>query len=67
MIIYFFSFKKDNCGIPVQTFATQFFLSGFMYNLPFDTAVRIWDSFWLRQFDFIFAVGIAIMKLCKRM
>lgn len=36
-----------------------------MYNLSFDTSVRVWDAFWLRKFDFIYSVGISIMKLCK--
>lgn len=57
--------KYSSNGIPIQAFASQFFITGFMYNLPFDIATRLWDSFWLRNFDFLYATGVALVKLSK--
>lgn len=36
-----------------------------MYNLPFEMAARVWDAFWLRKFEFLYAVGLGIMKISK--
>ena len=55
--------KFTDNGIPIMAFGSQFFITGYMYNLPFDMAARVWDSFWLRKFDFLYAIGVAIMKL----
>lgn len=57
------TFEEHN--IPVLAFSSQFFITGFMYNLPFDMAARVWDAFWLRKFDFLYAVALAIVKLTK--
>lgn len=57
--------KYDENGIPIMAFASQFFITGFMYNLPFGMATRVWDSLWLRKFDYLYAVGLSIMKLSK--
>lgn len=48
--------------IPMSAFATQFFITGFLYNLPFNMAVRVWDSFWLRGYDYWYAVALSIFK-----
>jgi len=55
----------DEHGIPPITYVPQFFMTGFLYNLPFDVVVRIWDSFWLRRFDFFYAVAVSIFKISQ--
>jgi hypothetical protein len=61
--------RMSDIGIPtiLHSYYTQFFITGFLYNLPFNMAVRVWDSFWLRKFDFFYAVTLAIFKLTKGM
>merc|ERR1712137_433905 len=57
--------KFNSNGIPIQAFGSQFFITGYLYNLPFDVAARLWDSFWLRKFDYLYAIGLSIVKLTK--
>lgn len=52
-------------GIPSITYVPQFFMTGFLYSLPFDMVVRIWDSFWLRRFDYFYAVATSIFKITQ--
>ena len=52
-------------GIPSITYVPQFFMTGFLYSFPFDMVVRIWDSFWLRRFDFFYAVAVSVFKITQ--
>mmetsp|Transcript_21006 Transcript_21006/g.26572 ORF Transcript_21006/g.26572 Transcript_21006/m.26572 type:complete len:256 (+) Transcript_21006:1710-2477(+) len=52
-------------GIPSISYVPQFFMTGFLYNFPFDMVVRIWDSFWLRRFDFFYAVAVGVFKITQ--
>jgi hypothetical protein len=45
------------------SFVSQAFITGFMYSLPFGIALRIWDSFLSRDFDFLYAVALALFKV----
>lgn len=40
-------------------------MTGFLYSFPFDMVVRIWDSFWLRRFDFFYAVTVGVFKITE--
>eukprot|EP00027_Filamoeba_sp_ATCC50430_P000613 CAMPEP_0168544822 /NCGR_PEP_ID=MMETSP0413-20121227/2626_1 /TAXON_ID=136452 /ORGANISM="Filamoeba nolandi, Strain NC-AS-23-1" /LENGTH=678 /DNA_ID=CAMNT_0008574871 /DNA_START=489 /DNA_END=2525 /DNA_ORIENTATION=- len=53
--------KKE--GISTSLYLTQWFLTIFLYNLPFSVALRIWDTFLFEGFHFSYAVVIAIFKL----
>ena len=53
--------KKE--GISTSLYLTQWFLTIFLYNLPFSVALRIWDTFLFEGFHFAYAVVIAIFKL----
>ena len=54
---------QDEVGIDFNSFVPQFFLTGFLYCFPFDMVVRIWDSFWLRRFDFLYSVTLGLFKI----
>eukprot|EP00516_Mucochytrium_quahogii_P003961 CAMPEP_0203758240 /NCGR_PEP_ID=MMETSP0098-20131031/10996_1 /ASSEMBLY_ACC=CAM_ASM_000208 /TAXON_ID=96639 /ORGANISM=" , Strain NY0313808BC1" /LENGTH=495 /DNA_ID=CAMNT_0050650551 /DNA_START=133 /DNA_END=1617 /DNA_ORIENTATION=- len=43
-------------------YATQWFITVFTYNFPFDVVVRVWDVFLLEGWPIVFQVAIAIMK-----
>jgi len=53
----------DEHGIPAISYVPQFFMTGFLYNFPFDMVVRLWDSFWLRRFDFFYSVAVSVFKI----
>jgi len=59
--------KMEEIGMPLLLANTtsQCFMTGFLYNLPFTMAVRIWDSFWLRKFDFFYMVAVSLFKISK--
>ena len=58
-----YSLVQEQHTISKAMFAPQFFIAGFMYSLPFGVALRIWDSFLSRDFDFLYAVALAIFKV----
>jgi hypothetical protein len=31
----------DKCGVPVSMYASQWFMTNFLYSLPFETALRV--------------------------
>jgi hypothetical protein len=43
-------------------YATQWFITVFTYNFPFDVVVRVWDIFLLQGWPIVHQVAIAIMK-----
>lgn len=44
-------------------YATQWFLTIYLYNLPFAVALRIWDVFLFEGFHFAYAVALALFKI----
>merc|ERR1712000_120430 len=52
-------------NVPTVTFGPQFFITGFLYTLPFEMAVRVWDCFWLLGYDYFYAVALAIFKITQ--
>ena len=44
-------------------YAPQYFITGYIYNLPFYVCVRIWDSFLARDFLFFYATALSLYKL----
>lgn len=44
-------------------YAPQFFITGYLYNMPFYMALRIWDSFLSRGFDFLFAILLSLFRI----
>jgi hypothetical protein len=55
--------EQEASNISKAMFVPQFFITGFMYSLPFGLALRIWDSFLSRDFDFLYAVALALFKV----
>eukprot|EP00939_MAST-03C_sp_MAST-3C-sp1_P004046 g4046.t1 len=49
-----------------QTYATQWFMTVFLYSFPFAIAVRVWDIFLAEGWSFIVRVALAILKIGKR-
>jgi len=43
-------------------YATQWFLTGYLYNLPFALSLRIWDILLFEGRHFLFAVALSIFK-----
>lgn len=55
----------DSIGVPPITYAPQYFITGFLYNLPFYVCVRIWDCFLARDFNFFYATALSMYKLSQ--
>ena len=55
--------RQEENHLEKLLFVPHFFITGFMYSLPFGIALRIWDSFLSRDFDFLYAVALAIFKV----
>jgi len=41
---------------------TQWFLTVYLYNFPFDFVLRVWDVFLCHGFNYLYAVAVAICK-----
>jgi len=52
----------DEEMIVPSMYATQWFITVFTYNFPFDVVVRVWDIFLLSGWAIVHQVAIAIMK-----
>jgi len=44
-------------------YITQWFVTVFLYNLPFSMVLRIWDVFLLEGFSFVYAIALSIFKI----
>jgi len=49
--------------VPPAMYAPQFFITGYLYNLPFFVVLRIWDSLLVRGFDFLYAVLLSLFRI----
>jgi len=47
-------------------YATQWFITVFTYNFPFDVVVRVWDIFLTEGWPIVHKVAVAIMKKNKK-
>lgn len=57
--------KQDETSIPTMAYTAQFFITGFLYSLPFHFVVRVWDSLLARDFDYMYSIGISIFSLTR--
>jgi len=44
-------------------YATTWFVTVFLYNVPFTNAMRIWDIFLYEGFSFLYALGLAFLEI----
>ena len=44
-------------------YASQWFMTVFSYNFPFDVVVRIWDIFLAEGWKIVFRVALALLQL----
>ena len=52
----------DECNVDLSFFASQWFLTLFVYHFPFRTVVRVWDIFFTEGWKIVFRVAIALLK-----
>jgi len=55
----------ENYGIQPFYYCSEWFTTLFSYNISFDLTCRIWDVFFLEGSDYLFKVGLAILKICE--
>jgi len=56
--------NKEN--VVPSMYATQWFITVFTYNFPFDIVVRVWDIFLLDGWPIVHQMAIAIMKVHRK-
>jgi Rab-GTPase-TBC domain len=44
-------------------YATQWFLTTYLYNLSFSVVLRIWDVFSVEGFSFLYCVALGLFRL----
>ena len=49
-------------GVNCQLYATQWFITLFSYNFPFEVVLRIWDVFMFEGPKIIFRVALALIN-----
>ena len=59
------SHLKRECIEP-SMYATQWFITIFAYNFPFDIVVRVWDVFLHEGWKIVFRVAVTIIKQNRR-
>eukprot|EP01114_Cavostelium_apophysatum_P017256 TRINITY_DN5084_c0_g1_i1.p1 TRINITY_DN5084_c0_g1~~TRINITY_DN5084_c0_g1_i1.p1 ORF type:complete len:802 (+),score=205.98 TRINITY_DN5084_c0_g1_i1:158-2563(+) len=52
--------KED---VPFEAYGTKWFMTIFLYNLPFPAVLRVWDIFLFEGFHFLYAVAISLFKI----
>jgi hypothetical protein len=57
-------FEREN--VPPSMISSQWFMTVMLYSLPFDAALRVWDSFIFDGTKIIFRVGLAMLKLQEK-
>lgn len=50
-------------GVEPTMYASQWFMTVCIYNLPFSTVVRVWDIFLAEGVKIIFRIALALLKL----
>ncbi|GLD96315.1 hypothetical protein PINS_up004998 [Pythium insidiosum] len=56
----------DNEGMHPTMYLTQWFVTLFSYNFPFEFVTRVWDVFLNEGWKVIFRVALALMKLSQK-
>jgi hypothetical protein len=51
--------------VPIDLFATKWFLSMFTYSVPFEAAVTIWGLIFTDGMESLIVVGLGLLKLLK--
>jgi len=59
-----YSHFEDEC-VEISSFATPWFLTGFIHNLPLEISIRIWDQYLVEGYTFIYTVALSIFRLCQ--
>merc|ERR1712000_276228 len=49
-------------GLDVSIFASQWFMTLYVYHFPFRAVLRLWDIFLCEGWKIIFRVGITLLK-----
>lgn len=55
--------KLKRCEMDCSIFASQWFLTLFVYNMPFEFISHVWDLFFLKSWPVVFRVSIALIEL----
>ncbi|KAL7686919.1 putative ecotropic viral integration site 5 protein [Plasmopara halstedii] len=56
----------ENEGLHPTMYLTQWFLTLFTYNFPFDLVTRVWDAFLHEGWKVIYRVALALMKISQK-
>ncbi|RLN88533.1 hypothetical protein BBJ28_00008132 [Nothophytophthora sp. Chile5] len=57
--------RLELCGIQIQLLTLHWFLCAFVCTLPTESALRVWDWFFLDGEEVLFTVAIGILKLAE--
>eukprot|EP01113_Clastostelium_recurvatum_P047103 TRINITY_DN8344_c0_g2_i4.p1 TRINITY_DN8344_c0_g2~~TRINITY_DN8344_c0_g2_i4.p1 ORF type:complete len:853 (+),score=214.15 TRINITY_DN8344_c0_g2_i4:220-2559(+) len=57
--------RMEEKGIIASLYAPQWYITMFLYTLPFPLVLRIWDVFLNEGSIFMFLVGVALMRLSE--
>jgi hypothetical protein len=57
------SYKTLSLNVEPTMYASQWFMTGCVYNFRFSTVCRIWDIYLAEGVKIVFRVALAIMKL----
>lgn len=57
--------KLSHFGIDPSIFASQWFITLFSYNMPFQLVARVWDLFFLRRWSVVFRVSVVLLELVQ--
>lgn len=52
----------NDLGVDPGLYAPQLFITVFLYNMPFNLCLRIWDRFLIDGFSTLFTIAVAILK-----
>lgn len=55
--------KLARCDMDCTIFASQWFLTLFVYNMPFEFVARVWDLFFVKSWAAIYRVAVALVDL----
>ncbi|KAG6942368.1 hypothetical protein JG688_00018153, partial [Phytophthora aleatoria] len=56
----------ENEGLHPTMYLTQWFLTLFTYNFPFEFVTRVWDTFLHEGWKVIYRVALALMKISQK-
>ena len=59
------STKLEQFQVDPSIFASQWFLTIFVYNMPFSLVARVWDLFFVKGWSIVFRVSIVLLELVK--